>query len=258
MIIDSHVHIGRWIGDDSIEKIVESALRNNIDISFVSSLGERGYIIYPTVDEFVKANSCVLDAIEKFPNNIKGLCFVNPQHPKESISEIERCVAGGMVGIKLWIAVKASDPSVEPIAEKAIELDVPILQHAWYKMTGNMENESTPYDVAVLAKKYPELKIQMSHLYGAGFRGIADIAPYSNIYVDTSGGEPEAGILEFAVKEMGAERILFGSDAPGRGFAVQLGKVTGANIPEELKEMILWKNAMRIYNIKMEDCFLDE
>ncbi len=87
----------------------------------------------------------------------------------------------------------------------------------------------------------------MAHLYGAGFRGIADIASYPNIYVDTGGGEPEAGIIEFAVKEMGAERILFGSDAPGRGFAVQLGKVTGAGISEEFKEMILWKNATKVY-----------
>ena len=248
MIVDSHVHIGKWIGDDSLEKIIESALRNGIDLLMVSSLGERGYIAYPPVDEFVKANNCVLEAIEKFPDNIQGLCYVNPQYPKESISEIDRCIANGpMIGIKLWIAGKASDSSAETIAEKAIELDVPILQHAWYKMTGNMENESTPSDVAIMAKKYPELKIQMAHLYGAGFRGIADIAPYPNIYVDTGGGEPETGIIEFAMKEMGSERILFGSDAPGRGFAVQLGKVKGADIPEEYKENILWKNAVRVY-----------
>jgi len=251
MIIDSHVHIGRWIGDDSLEKIIESASRNGIDLLLISSLGEHGYIIYPTVEELINANNCVLEAIEKYPDRIQGLCYVNPQYSEESINEIERCIADGMVGIKLWIAAKASDPSVEPIAEKAIELDVPILQHAWYKMTGNMENESTPLDVAILAKKYPELKIHKAHLYGAGFRGIADIAPYPNVYVDTGGGEPEAGILEFAVKEMGAERILFGSDAPGRGFAVQLGKVTGSCIPEESKEMILWKNARKIYNIKL-------
>ena len=112
-----------------------------------------------------------------------------------------------------------------------------------------MENESTPADVVILAQKFPELRIQMAHLYGAGFRGIADIAPYPNVYVDTCGGEPEAGILEYAVRELGAERILYGSDAPGRGFGVQLGKVTGADISEEAKEMILWKNAKRVYKL---------
>lgn len=112
-----------------------------------------------------------------------------------------------------------------------------------------MEDESTPADVAVLARKFPQLRVHMAHLYGAGFRGIAHIAPYPNIYVDTGGGEPEAGILEYAVRELGAERILFGSDAPGRGFGVQLGKVTGANISEDAREMILWENTKRVYKL---------
>jgi len=250
MIIDSHIHIARWGGGDSVEKIIKSASRNGIELLLTSCLGEHGYVAYPTVEEVRKANDCLLEAIGNFPDSIGGLCYVNPQFAQESIDEIERCVADGlMVGIKLWIAVKASDPRVEPIAEKAIELDIPILQHAWYKITGNMEDESTPADVAVLAKKFPKLKIQMAHLYGAGLRGIADIVPYPNIYVDTGGGEPEAGILEFAVKEMGADRILFASDAPGRGFAVQLGKILGADISDEAKEMILCGNAKKIYKI---------
>ena len=112
-----------------------------------------------------------------------------------------------------------------------------------------MENESNTADVAALARKFPELKIHMAHLYGAGYRGIADIAPYPNIYVDTGGGEPEEAVLEYAIREIGAERILFGSDAPGRSFAVQLGKVTGADISEEEKEMILWKNTERLYKL---------
>ena len=215
----------------------------------VSCLGERGYTVFPTVAEFVSANNVVLEAMEKYPDNIRGICFVSPKWTEESIAEIERCMARGMVGIKLWVAVKASDPLVEPIAEKAIELNVPILQHAWYKTTGNLDNETTPEDIAILADKFPKLRIQMAHLFGAGFRGIADIAPYRNVYADVSGGEPEAGILEFAVQELGAKRIVFGSDAPGRGYAVQLGKVMGANISDEEKEMILWKNAGKLYGI---------
>ena len=256
MTIDSHVHITKV--DDTVE-LIKSASLSGIGVLLVSSLGVRGYTQYPTAEEVVSANNSVLEALERFPNKVaqaslpvevRGMCYVNPQHTDEALAELDRCIAyGPMVGIKLWVAAKASDPSVEPIARKAIELDVPILQHAWNKATGNMENESTPADVAVLAQKFPELRIQMAHLYGAGFRGMADIAPYPNICVDTGGGEPEAGILEYAVREIGAERIVFASDAPGRGFAVQLGKVTGADISEEDKELILWKNTKRIYKL---------
>ncbi len=250
MIIDCHVHIGQRGRADAVDKLVGSALRSGIRLLLVSSLGARGYIQYPTVEEMISANNCVLEAAKGFSDRVRGICYATPRYPDESLAEIDRCVANGsMVGIKLWVAAKASDPIVEPIAEKAVELGVPVLQHAWYKMTGNMEDESTPADVAILAQKFPELRIHMAHLYGAGYRGIADIAPYPNIYVDTCGGEPEAGVLEYAVRELGKERILFGSDAPGRGFAVQLGKVIGANISEDAKEMILWKNTKRVYKL---------
>ena len=247
MIIDSHIHITQA---NTANELIESASLSGIGLLLVSCLGVRGYTQYPTAEAVISANNHALEAVERFPNELRGLCYANPRHPDESLAEIDRCIARGpMVGIKLWTAAKASDPSVEPIARKAIELDVPILQHAWDKTTGNLEDESTPADVAVLAQKFPELRIQMAHLYGAGYRGIADIAPYPNIYVDTGGGEPEAGVLEYAAREIGRERILFASDAPGRGFAVQLGKVTGADISEEAKEMILWKNAKRIYKL---------
>ena len=247
MIIDSHVHITQV---DVTDGLIKSASRSGIGLLLISSLGIRGYTRYPTVEEIVSANNCVLEAVERFPDAVRGICYVTPQHPDESLAELDRCIARGpMVGIKLWVAAKASDPSVEPIARKAVELDVPILQHAWNKATGNMEDESTPADVAILAQKFPELQIHMAHLYGAGYRGIADIAPYPNVYVDTSGGDPEAAVLEYTMQEIGVERILFGSDAPGRGFAVQLGKVTGTDISEEAKEMILWKNTKRIYKL---------
>jgi predicted TIM-barrel fold metal-dependent hydrolase len=49
-----------------------------------------------------------------------------------------------------------------------------------------------------------------------------------------------------AVRELGAERVLFGSDAAGRSFASQLGKVTGAEIAEHARRLILGENLRRI------------
>jgi predicted TIM-barrel fold metal-dependent hydrolase len=48
------------------------------------------------------------------------------------------------------------------------------------------------------------------------------------------------------VRELGAERLLWGSDAPGRSFASQLGKVKGADITEPEREMILSGNLRRV------------
>jgi hypothetical protein len=48
------------------------------------------------------------------------------------------------------------------------------------------------------------------------------------------------------VRELGAERVLYGSDAGGRSFASQLAKVLGAKIPESAKRLILGENLKRL------------
>ena len=49
-----------------------------------------------------------------------------------------------------------------------------------------------------------------------------------------------------AVRELGAERVLYGSDAGGRSFASQLAKVFGADIPESAKRLLLGENLKRL------------
>ena len=49
-----------------------------------------------------------------------------------------------------------------------------------------------------------------------------------------------------AFRELGAERIIYGSDAGGRSFASQLSKVFGADIPDSAKKLILGENLKRM------------
>jgi predicted TIM-barrel fold metal-dependent hydrolase len=52
--------------------------------------------------------------------------------------------------------------------------------------------------------------------------------------------------VAYAVQELGARRVLFGSDATGRDFGAQLGRVTGAAIPAPARRRILWENAREL------------
>ena len=257
MIVDAHVHIGRsfaaWRTDDADADLVTTAREVGIDRMLVSSLGDTGYIAYPTPDEMRAANDHVLEATARFPGFVFGLCYVTPEHTDAALDEIRRCVEDGpMVGIKLWIARKASDPSVDPILDAAERLGVPVLQHAFYKTPGNLPDESDAADVARLAARHPGAIIQMAHLYGVGERGVQDIAPYPNVLLDTSGSDPESGLLDYAVDCLGAERILFGSDAPGRDFAIQLAKVAGAGLTDAQRGLILGGNAARMLGWEAE------
>ena len=192
------------------------------------------------------ANDGVLRMMEEHPEEVVGFCYVNPRHPEEARREIVRCLDAGMAGIKLLISCRANDPLVDPIAALAGELEAPILQHAWYKRDDQGEYESTPAEVAALAARHPRTMIVMAHLTGGGERGIADIAPFENLSVDTCGSEPEAGLTELAVRKLGARRVVFGTDAPGRGYGAALGKVLGARLSRREQALILGGNAMRL------------
>lgn len=256
MIIDAHFHIGRchvkpWRTDDAVADLIATARGCGIDRLIACSLGDRAFHQFPSPEEFREGNDHVLEELERFPDILLGYCYVSPLHPAESVDEIRRCLRDGpMVGIKLLMACLASDPAVDPIIEEAAKLGVPVLQHAWYNTTGNAPTESTPADVAVMARRHPGAIIQMAHLHGANERGVQDIAPYPNILADTSGSEPEAGVVEYAVQTLGAARIVFGSDAPGRDFSVQLGKVMGADITDEERALILGGNMARVLKLE--------
>lgn len=194
-------------------------------------------------EDFRKQNDEVLQALSHWHHRAFGFVYVNPKHVRESLDEINRCVRDGpMVGIKLWVAHPCSASELDPIIERAAELKAVIFQHTWFKAGGNDENESTPLDMAKLASRHPTVPLICGHTGGDWELGIRAIRQHKNVSIDLGGADPASGWTEMALREIGAERIIFGSDAGGRSFASQLSKVLGANIPESAKKLILGEN----------------
>jgi len=252
-VIDVHVHPLANFGSTPVESpkqdaqlLLQAADRAGITHLCLFSLGappERD----PTPEQFRQANDWALAMWEHEQERLIPFCYVNPVHQEASVREIERCIGKHrMGGIKLWVALRASDTRLDPIIEKAIEFNVPVLQHAWMKTTGNPENESFPADVATLGRRHPRAKIIMAHLNGCGLRGIEEVKDVPNVHVEVGGGDPEANIVEIAVERLGMERVLYGSDAPIRHFAIVLGKVMGGRLTAEQQRMILYENALRL------------
>ena len=197
-------------------------------------------------------NTYTLRAMARYPDTFVGFCYLNPANPVSfTEEEVDRCiVAGGMRGIKLWVAVKATDERLDPIMARAQELRVPILHHTWYKATKMGPQESTPADLADLARRWPEVTIILAHLGGGRERGVLDIVDAANLLYDTSGSQSEAGLVEYAVRRLGPERIVYGSDWPIRDFGTQIGRVLAADLSDEDKELILCSNAARVLSLE--------
>ncbi|MFM1803116.1 MAG: hypothetical protein RJA81_2468 [Planctomycetota bacterium] len=226
--------------------MLSQADRAGIERMVLMNLG-RVWSYAPDMKDCRDANDRALEVARIAPDRFICFAYVNPIQTQAAIEEIDRQVRKNrMAGVKLWVALKASDSRVIEVVKHAAKLGVPVLQHVWIKSAGNLPGESTPDDVAVLAEAVPEARIIMGHLGGAGIRGIESVRHLNNVFVETGGSEPEQGIVERAVDRLGPDRVIFGSDSNGRQAAVQLGKVLGANLSDEIKEKILWRNLKAI------------
>jgi hypothetical protein len=134
---------------------------------------------------------------------------------------------------------------------KVAELGVPVLHHATYNALGPAApHESTPADVADLASRFPAVPLIMAHLGHTRVKGLAEIAPHRNVLVDTSGSQPARGLLEEAVRRLGARRVVFGTDLPIRDYASTLGRIYEAPLTDRQRQLILGGNAARLLGLE--------
>ena len=247
-IWDLHCHLGGVPGktpEERLGALLECSGRLGITRLCISMGME--WSQDPSPEEIRRENDETLRALRAHPDRALGFVYLNPKHAQASIEELNRCVRDGpMVGVKLWVALRCNAPEIDPIIARAEELGAPVLQHTWSKVTGNLPGESTAMDLAELAARHPKAMLICGHTGGDWEPGIRAIRPRANVHADLAGGDPTAGFTEMAVRELGAERVLYGSDAGGRSFASQLAKVLGAEIADEAKRLILGENAKRL------------
>mgnify|MGYP005624900899 FL=1 len=177
---------------------------------------------------------------------VTGFCGLNPKLGEKAVrAEVDRCVGEGTLrGLKLEVSCNALDPDMRWVMEAAEAHDVPILQHTWNQLYKSPRAyHSDPEDTCALARKWPNVRIIMAHLTGCGIRGIRAARGIDNMVVDTSGGAPEAGLVEYAVKELGDRRVVYGSDWPIRDLPTAVGRITGSAISSRAKQRILHDNA---------------
>jgi len=248
-IWDMHSHLHGVPGDtpeERMEMLVQFADRLGIERLILS----QGYSaeFHPTTEQIREENDRVLRALRRFPDRAYGSVYLSPAYLDFSLQEFDRCVRDGpMVSVgELEADRRCNVPEMDPIVEKAAAMGVPILQHTWLKAGGNEPGESSPYDLVELARRHPQVQFICAHTGGDWERGIRIIRSTQNVSGDVAGFDPTSGVVEMAVRELGAERVIYGSDAGGRSFASQLAKVMGANITDQDKELILGGNLRRM------------
>jgi predicted TIM-barrel fold metal-dependent hydrolase len=232
------------------EPMLAAARRAGIERLILCSIGYSDMIPYPSVDEVRRGNEEVYSLIDGHPGFVFGLVYVNPNHPETRDILEEGLQRPGVVGIKLWVSCRDEGGRlnpVYPVLEFAAERKVPVLCHAFYRSGGNWPGELSPSDIAHLAARYPQTRLVMAHMGGQWIHGVRTIKPYPNVWTDCSGGRAYMGSLELAVRELGAKRVLYGSDAFIRAFVAMLAKVAAAKLDLADKRRIVWDNSAALF-----------
>ena len=178
---------------------------------------------------------------------------VNPLEP-DSFYEAERILANPKcVGVK--VHPEAHRFSVKEYGD---ELFAFCHQHRAIMQIHSGESRSMPEELVPFADRYPQVTVIAAHL-GCGSDGdpghqvrAIKACRNGNIYTDVSSVKSILpGILEWAVEQIGPERILFGTDTPLHHIGMMRARVTDSRLTSQQKRMILQENAIRLFRLKI-------
>ena len=250
--IDVHGHCGQFRGyTDHLaaflsappEEVSRRAAACAIEITLVSELGA---LSVPADDpDGVRAgNVRALKAAEEY-DNLRFYAVVNPkqqgwEHATEQLLEHSRCA-----GVKLhpWWDKWDVDDQGERVFGFLQQRKVLTLTH-----TGHPGSE--PERFVPWANRYPSLKLILAHMGNDVVDNTRDRqikavkkAHHGNLWVDTSSAMSiTPRLIEYAVDQIGADRIVFGSDTPVYFAAMQKARIAYAEISDGAKQKILYEN----------------
>jgi predicted TIM-barrel fold metal-dependent hydrolase len=220
--------------------------------SVLGSYGFTSPTYFPSPADVTAGNDAMLALCAEHGTLVRMMVTVNPNHTAHALAELARCVAKGAIGVKLLASRRADDPLLDPICEFAAEHRLPVLHHIWQHRTRHWHNQeiSDGADLAVLARRHPTVHFILAHIGGGGdyrhtFGAVRDVP---NILPDISGSGVDRGMLDGAIKAVGAQRLLFATDLTMETGLAKLRALepTGLLSPGDIED-IRWRNCVRIF-----------
>lgn len=238
MIIDAHCHLG----DGRYKKLDINTLLKEMDEQKIQKA-----VIIP-VEEYItvyneEGNEYILKAVNENRDKFAGFATVNPWYGSKGIEMLKKYLEKGLKGIKLNPSLQGfllNDRIVYDIVEAAQSYKVPVYFH-----TGTPVH-SMPFMLRDVAMSFPKVNFIMGHMgaYDFGNDLITSAKGMDNIYLDTSLNL--SCTIKMAINNLGADKVIFGSDAPRSTQKFELEKVYTACSNKEDLDKVLGGNIMSL------------
>lgn len=242
-IIDAHNHLGGPDKGDGMsqdpDEIIERMDTASIDKAVVFPFNDAN----PGIS-FSSSNDWVYNTVSRCPDRLVGYARLDPNFGDRAVDEARCCMEMGLSGIKLHPHSQKfpiDDPIVYKIAKYVANEcpDKPML-------FDNGKPTSPNKLIGDLARAFPEVTFILGHMRGGDF--IEVTAANDNIFIQTT-GVPQIEVVQKCVDELGAERIMMGSDSPYHSMEEEVRKVEALQLSESEKQMIFGGTAKKVLKI---------
>lgn len=181
--------------------------------------------------------------------------------PGENQAHLADLVAsGGARGVKIHPVIQrfeVADERLWPAFETCAELDLPVVAHAG-PSRGSVQF-GVPAAFAGVLQRFPQLRLVLAHLGGGAWRHVERFArDFPNAYFDCSeilhwtgaNGAPTPDRLARLIRDIGAQRVLFGSDFPWYDLDTSIELLDRLpRLADEEKAAIAGYNAARLLEL---------
>ncbi len=193
----------------------------------------------------------------------KGIPVIsyNPSRSPREMAEIVRGLEGRILGVKVYPTFHSTPPDsprLDPVYEAVREIGGLVIVHTgcdpgiWELPA--MCRHARPSLVKRAARRHRDLTFIVAHLGaysalkpGIFFEEALDAIGEDNVYADTSAADPI--YVEKAVREVGSEKLLFGSDYPyvhGLDIDAAAGEIEALGLERRHLENIFRFNAEKL------------
>lgn len=183
-----------------------------------------------------------------------SLACLHPQVADKG-AEVERIAAAGFAGVKFhpeYQLFRFNDATMDDAWAAMAEFGLVAYLHAGGERVFRPPFHSTPTEIAELQRRFPRLKVAAAHLGGFGMWDESEATLVgSQVYLDLSHTffwMPDEQILRM-IRNHGAERILFGTDAPWQDPGEVLEAFLKLPLSDAERERICYANARELMGL---------
>ncbi len=279
-VVDGHVHT--FSSDEVSQKILDS-FNKMYNIEFTNSgtgtvddvmknMNKTG-IDFTIMANFAPAkiihkNNTWSIEIGRQHKNLVSLVSFHPDMEEPMDKLMEEYMLKGAKGIKFHPMAQGFAPDDDRLSivyKMCGDTAFPVVFHCGRVSNARLNNYADIDRIVPVIKKYPKTPFVLTHMADGNIGDVFKLADmYENVYFDTSivitgyppllkvnePSWPHNEVVEYVIKKIGADRVIFGSDYPWGSPGHDLSRFMEMEIGDREKSMILGENAIKIFKIE--------